>query len=314
MISRRSIRIKAMKALYSFEKDDSITALQLKKQVEQSIRNSYNLYVLNLFLISKAAEYVNELNTINASKHIASELDKNYSVKIFHNTIIQRIISDINFINILKKERFDLRIDTDIFKKYFMNLYSRNSYKKYIQTETDDIADDFYLITELFQDIIAAEDSYDNMLEDIYPNWTDDKESILEQVKLTLQQLKDKPGKRGIINAKEYKEEIKLADLLIDNYLTFPEEYKELIKPRLKNWDEDRLAEIDLIIIRMGLSEFLHAPEIPFKVTINEYLEIAKNYSTPKSKDFINGVLDNILKELKSSNKVNKEGRGIIEA
>lgn len=302
-----------MQALYSYEKDHSFKADQLKKKTETSIQNFYRLYIVNLYILTKSIEYVNTIVQQNATKHIAVEGDKDLSVRLFHNPIIQRIVLDPNFIEYVKKDKLDLRIEDSIFKKYFNNLLARNSYKKYNKLESTDIADDYYLLSELYTDVIIADEDFDSIMEEIYPSWADDKAAVIALVNTTLIALKDKPNKKGINAPSGFREEIKLANELIDVYFNHGDEFIELIKPRLKNWDEDRIAEVDMLLMKMGVSEMLYQPEIPLKVTINEYLEIAKLYSTPNSSDFINGILDSVLKELKTTNRLQKTGRGIVE-
>ena len=315
MISRRSIRIKAMQALYMKEKDPSMSMPQLLSYVDKQLDNYHRLYLLNLYILTETANYVNEAATIRAARHLKTQQDLEYSVRLFHNPIVQNIVLSAAFTEGVRKEKFDVSVDSDLFRKVFVKFSETQDYQHYAGKADPSTVDDFRALTRLFNSFVANDETVESIIEEIMPSWHDDKQAVVQLVGQTLRQIADNPDAPAVTGRKPSEEaEVKrFAKNLVETFLLHEQEYSELIKPKLKNWDEDRIAELDLLLIKMGLTEFLYIEDIPVKVTINEYLEIAKLYSTPQSKDFINGILDSILKDLRDQQKLRKVGRGAVE-
>jgi transcription antitermination protein NusB len=315
MISRRSIRIKVMQALYMKEKDPSMSAPQLLSYVDKQLDSYHRLYLLNLFILAVSARYVNEMAQIRAAKHIKTKEDLEFSVRLFHNPIVQNIVLSKAYEDGVKKEKLEISVESDLFRKVFMKFSESPDYQHYASKADHSAVDDFRALTRLYNHFIANDEPVESVIEELIPSWHDDKQAIVQMVGQTLRQIADNPDASAVVARKPSDEtEVKrFAKNLIETFLFHEHEYSELIKPKLKNWDEDRIAEMDMLLIKLGLTEFLYLEDIPVKVTINEYLEIAKLYSTPQSKDFINGILDSILKDLREQNKLRKVGRGAVE-
>jgi N utilization substance protein B len=314
MISRRSIRIKAMQALYMKEKDPSMSA-QLLSHVDKQLDAYYRLYLFNLYLLVESANYVNEVAQLRAARHLKTAEDLEVSVRLFHNPIAQNIALSGAYHEGVKNGKFEIGLDRDTFRKVFTKFAQSPDYVHYASKPDPTTVDDFRALTRLYNNFIANDESVEHTLEDLMPSWYDDKSAIVQWVNQTVRQIADKPDEPGVASHKatEEREAKRFARNLVETHLLHESEYSELIKPKLQNWEEERIAEMDLLLIKMGLTEFLYLEDIPVKVTINEYLEIAKLYSTPQSKDFINGILDSILRDLKQQNKLHKVGRGAVE-
>lgn len=313
MISRRSIRIKAMQALYMKEKGSDMSAPQLISFVDKQLDAFYRLYLLNLYVLAESANYVNEEATKRASKHLKTQEDLAYSVRLFHNPIVQNIVLSPAYEDGVKKEKFEVAVDRDLFRKVFNKFSESPDFVHYAAKENPTPVDDYRAVIKLYNNFVANDETVESIIEELIPSWHDDKSSIVQWVNLTLRQIADNADASGVAGRKPLEEEKKFAKNLVETYLYHAPEYSDLIKPKLQNWEEERIAEMDLLLIKMGLTEFLYLADIPVKVTINEYLEIAKQYSTPQSKDFINGILDSILRDLKEQNKLRKVGRGAVE-
>jgi len=210
-----------------------------------------------------------------------------------------------------KKEECKESSNADYHEKIYYQFLKEDAYKKYLGAETT-LEADREILLELFRYCRKSE-LFNEMLEDKFPNWLDDKSVVIGAVKKTLKSLphddsqflkQHKPDEETV---KEFGEE------LLNKTFKGKEQYKEILNPVLENWDHERLAIVDTLLIDMALSEFLHFKTIPTKVTFNEYVEIAKNYSTAKSKEFINGILDKLLKSLDAEGKIVKEGRGLVD-
>lgn len=296
--------------MYMHEQNPDLPYERLENQLKESIQNFYRTFVYNLYIIVKTAEYVNEDAIIRAGKFLPTEEDKNVSVKLFHNPVLQRLALDEDFIRFIRKEKLEHHFDKDHAHKFFHLLAATDEYKAYASKEHSTDDDDKRILQFLYKKILFKQELFHQLMEDIFPNWPDDTEVILFAVINSLEQL---PANKISSWQTDLVEENKFAtDLLKYTYQN--EEYLiGLITPKLKNWDKERLAQVDLLLMKLALAEICYIPNIPMKVSINEYIDISKLYSTPKSGDFINGVLDRIVKELKEQNLIKKTGRGLIE-
>ena len=206
-------------------------------------------------------------------------------------------------------------LDEDNIPQLYKKLTESAEYKAYLNNGTEfNVEADKAIITFLLNNIIIEDEVFSSDMEELFTNWLDDAEYVVEAVQEVIQKSKNELKlhlEKGNLKDK-FKELTQFGIDLFNETANNKKEHQKLIEPKLKNWEADRLAIVDVILIRMAVSEFLYFPSIPIKVTINEYLDIAKEYSTPKSKDFINGVLDSLMRDLKSSDQLNKTGRGLL--
>ncbi len=320
LLSRRNVRVKVMQVLYTHEQSLDIPFTTLEKSLRERINNSFRLLIYNLYLITKTAEYSVEDAGHKSSKHLPTAADKKVSVRIFHNPIIQKLVLDENFKRIIREQKLSYLPDSDYFRTWFKALEDTSAYKNYIQIENPPIEDDKRLILYLYRKVLLLSEVFTQNVEDSFTTWNDDSAIIENQLVLLIDKIATQvekeiaKGNEKFIKFPEgMSEEHEFANELL-NRAFYNEEYLGgLVTPKLENWDKERLAQIDLLLMKMALAEMLYFPNIPLKATINEYIDIAKNYSTPKSGEFINGLLDKIMKELKDQGLLKKEGRGLIE-
>ncbi len=320
LLSRRSVRIKVMQVLYTHEQSPDIVFTALEKSLTQNVHSAFRLLIYNLFFITKTAQYAVEDAGHKSSKHLPTEADKNFSVRIFHNPIIQKIILDENFKRILRHEKLTLLPPDDYFRTLFKAFEDTSAYKNYILEQNPPIEEDKRLILYLYRKVLLLNELFTAHLDDLFNNWHDDQTIIENQLALLIDKIATqvekeiiKGNEKQIKFPEEMTDEQEFANALL-NRTYYNEEYLSgLITPKLENWDAERLAQIDLMLMKMALAEMLYFPKIPLKATMNEYIDIAKSYSTPKSGEFINGILDKIMKELKDQGLLKKEGRGLIE-
>ncbi len=296
--------------MYMHEQNPDLPYERLESQLKESIQNFYRTFVYNLYIIVKTAEYVNEDAIIRASKFLPTEEDKNVSVKLFHNPVLQRLALDEDFIRFIRREKLEHYFDKDHAHKFFHLLAATNEYKTYVAKEQTTVDDDKRILQFLYKKILFKQELFHQLMEDIFPNWPDDTEVILFAVSNAIEQLsanKISSWQTDLVEENKFATDLLKYTYQNEEYLT------GLITPKLKNWDKERLAQVDLLLMKLALSEVLYISNIPMKVSINEYIDISKLYSTPKSGDFINGVLDRIVKELQEQNLIKKTGRGLIE-
>jgi transcription antitermination protein NusB len=206
-------------------------------------------------------------------------------------------------------------LDEDNIRQLYKLLTESDAYKTYLDNGTEfSLEEDRKILIYLLDAILLEDETFTSDMEEIYTNWMDDAEYVIEAVHEVIQRSKNELKlhlEKGSLKEK-FKELSQFGIDLFNITIEHKAAYLKLVEPKLKNWESERLAVVDMILIRMALSEFLYFPSIPVKVTINEYLDIAKEYSTPKSKDFINGVLDSLMKDMKNSEQIQKAGRGLL--
>lgn len=311
MLSRRNLRIKVMQSLYMCEQDTEVTTVFLNEFLKNSIRAYYHAYLYSLYYLIKSTEYCVNDAQIQATKHLNK--NENASVRLFHNPIIQSLVFDQQLQKDFVKLQFHLRTDKDHFRKYYYELKKTSEFSHYLESNETELKEDKKILIFLFKEIILKQVSFESHMEEMFSNWEDDIDLVILTMHQTVDKFKAENQSSVIRISEDFKEEDEFSLDLLEQCRAHQNELNDFITPKLRNWELDRVAMIDVIIMRMALTEWLFFPAIPIKVTINEYIDISKRYSTPKSGDFVNGILDNILKDLKKKNLVQKTGRGLIE-
>jgi N utilization substance protein B len=300
-----------MQLLYTLSRDEEFTLKDAIKQYYKNIDGTFSLYLFNLYVLQGISSIALIDNKKRKSKYLPSQEDKGFIPKLYMNEIIQAIVKNSQLNKVFEKQQFKSKVDEDFFKKLYNNFSKEESYSKYIINTSSTKEDDLELLLELYR--FCRKDEYFNeTMEDSFASWFDDKSIVIGAVKKTLKALPSED-----LFFEEYRPDddttTEFGEKLLKLTNQHNDEYLDLIKPTLKNWDHDRLAALDIILINMALCEFIEFASIPTKVTLNEFVEISKIYSTPKSKDFINGILDRLLAQLIDAGKVKKEGRGLVE-
>lgn len=308
MLSRRGIRIKAMKRLYSISRDESLTIRAAVNAYHKSITDTYDLYLFCTYSLAKICRMATDDEEKRKSKYLPTEEDKVFTSKLYHNPIIQAIDSNPELNKKAGKAQYSNIATKDFASKVYSGFSKEEAYLNYLKKESTD-QDHLDILLELFR-FCRKSEYFNDVMEDRSINWIDDKSLVIGTVKKTLKAL---PSKDNV-----FERHLPDSDIVNDFgesllKITYEEDDELLnsVKPVLENWDHERLAIIDMILIKMALVEFTNFETIPVKVTLNEYVEISKMYSTPKSKEFVNGILDKLLKQLQSENKIEKEGRGL---
>lgn len=311
MLSRRTVRIKVLQLLYNLNRDSDLTFHQAKKLYWDQIDATFHLYLFNLYsYIQVAREALEDYNKRQA-KYLPKEEDKLFQPKLYNNPIIKYLDSNRELVKLFKKHEFESKVDKDLYKNLYNEYLKEESYQNFLHNKTDDEQ----ILEELLNlyRFCRKNSIFTEMMEDNYFNWEDDNSVVIGATKKTI---KASPNSDDRFFYEYYPEADTIKQfgetLLVK---TFEEDKKlgELISSQLENWDQDRVAIIDMIILKMAVTEFLHFESIPTKVTINEYLDISKLYSTPKSNEFINGVLVALQTKLEADEKIVKSGRGLLE-
>ena len=270
----------------------------LKKQLEQSNK----LFVYLVHFLTEVARYAEKDAVNKAAKHLPSASDLNINTKITGNELLWKILESPGYASAVSETKPDLYIDQELLRKTYMALIESEEYKDYISILARDKKGEKEIMEYIFSSLMLPNEHFISHLEEFFINWDDDA----EMMNILVLNLLQKPASHNFFEMVS-KEKMEFAISLLNTTIEKKEVSMELLKPKLKNWDAERIAALDLIIIQMGICEFLFFETIPTKVTINEYIDLAKEYSTPQSGQFINGILDNIHKELSAEGKIVKK-------
>ena len=303
MISRRNIRVKVMQTLYTVSTlADGVKPGEPQKLLQRHFDQSKELVQYFIYWITQVASYAERDSYNRSGKHLPSKEDLNVNTKIAGNEMLWKIREDAA----LKKEweglKPESRIDKDLVKKLYMELAETDAYKAYIAAPAREPKGERDIINFIFESLLLPNEPFVSHLEESYSNWDDDADMVVQLVKSYLA----KPGSTDFtqfipIDKAQFARELLRAVLEKTSHL------ETFIFPKLKNWDSERIATLDMILMKMGVAEFLYFETIPPKVTINEYIELAKEYSTQQSGQFVNGILDSIHKDLVQANQLHKK-------
>jgi N utilization substance protein B len=303
-----------MQTLYSFKSVESDDLNKDQKFLLQSIDNMYNLYLLIMSLLIEVHKKAEIHLEKTQKKLLATQEDKNPNKKLIQNEVLQLIKSNEALQDVLKKHKIkNWELDDEYVDIIFRAILSSDVYAEYMQTKISDFKEDKDFIVDVFKEVIAPNPRLYEYIEDRNLTWLDDLPivntvilKLLKKVKPSQKPTHFTPDLYKDADDKEFAVDLLKKTILNQSKLT------EEIKGKTKNWDTERIASIDYVLMKMAISELLNFSSIPVKVTINEYLEIAKEYSTPKSSIFINGILDKLVKEYQDEEKLNKMGRGLM--
>lgn len=281
----------------------------------QSIDNVYEMYIWMLSLLIEITEYTSVDATERSNKHLPTAEDLNPNQKLFHNVFAVTLKRNPDFIAAVNKYKINWMSDPEFIKGIFNTLKTTEEYKTYLSDESDDLEESKTIIKYIFRKIILKSQNIVQVFEDKFINWSVDKEVMQGMVAKTIKNFTstDPFANKLTPISQDWDEDRKFVEDLFVYTLKNDKDYQALIAERTKNWESERIALMDTILMKMAICEMMNFSSIPVKVTINEYLDLSKDYSTPKSNSFINGILDKILGDLKRSNSIKKIGRGLIE-
>jgi N utilization substance protein B len=303
MISRRNIRVKVMQTLYAgLQAEDISPDLKaMQKKLHQRLDDTGRLANALIHIITEVARYAEKDALARASKHLPTTSDLNVNTKLAGNTVLWHILEMPTYKQAIAAFKPHLTIEDEWIRKIYLSLVETPNYKQYISHQNREKKDEKAILEFIFKELILPNENLTEFIEDQFMHWQDDAE-MMELLILNFLQKPDSYNFQQFIS----QEKRSYAEDLLVAVIEKNEVCKELIHPKLQNWDPERTALLDMILMRMGICEFLYFETIPPKVTINEYIDLAKDYSTPQSGHFVNGILDSIHKELTTENKLHK--------
>lgn len=296
-----------MQMLFAKNRDKALQLPGTLKIYWNSIEQTFGMFLLNLYVITEVARMALDDEKTRKSKHLPKEEDRQFKAKLFTNKIISRLQGNKALKIKYDKFQFPESVDQDMIQKIYSYLSKEESYIQYSSKETGD-QDDIDMLLELYR-FCRANEFFNELMMDHYYIWESEKSIVIGAVKKVLKNLElEDDFFDEFYPDKETTQEF--GEALLKKTDEIEDELDEMIVPKLKNWDKDRVTILDMILIKMAITEFLYFKTIPPKVTLNEYVELSKTYSTEKSKEFVNGVLDKILKELEDEGRIEKTMKG----
>jgi len=302
MINRRNIRVKVMQTLYTAAAlENEIKPGDAVKILQKHFDQTRQLFIYLIYFLSKAALYAEVDAHTRAGKHLPSYADLHVNTKISQNETLSKVLGDPSFKEFINKDKPDSLLDKELVRKIYHEFAETNEYKTYISHANRDRKEEKEILEFILEKFLLGKEIFLSHIEENFSNWDDDGEMVIQLLVNYLQ-------KPGCYNFKEMisQEKWGFAKTLLNTVSEKSDHLESLIIPKLKNWDPERIALLDMILMKMGVAEFLYFETIPPKVTINEYIDLAKEYSTSQSGQFVNGILDNIHKELVQDGKMHK--------
>ena len=319
MLNRRILRIKAFKVLYSSVLAGNMSLSQAESQLEISCEATRDLYIYMLGIISPLTKIAKDRIEAAKAKFNPTEEEKNPNMKFAENALAVLIDSDQDFQKVFKKKKFDWSQYDLLLKKVMTSVASKEYFAEYMASPERSLAEDCKLFTRIYEEEFEDCVELEKLLEDKSLYWNDDLAYSLTWCCKTLKNLA-KGESWSLIPL--YQSEMLKGDgvesdkffvrKLLQSSFAGYEKYSAMVAESVTGWEKERLFSTDVVLITMGLAEAVSFPTIPVKVTMNEYVEISKFYGTPKSRSFVNGLLDKLVQQLANEGQINKEGKGLL--
>lgn len=320
MLNRRILRLKAFKVLYGSVLSDNMSISQAQSQLEMSCEATRDLYVYMLGIVSPLTRLAQERIDAARSKFNPTEEELNPNTKFADNALARLLDADVDFQKVFKKKKFDWEQYDVFLKKILTSIQSKDYYMAYMTSGKSSLAEDCRLFTRIYEEEFVDSDELEQILEDRSLYWSDDLAYSLTWCCKTLKTL-SKGGswsqlplyQSEMMEGEDVESDLAFVRKLMQSSYASYERFADMVSESVSGWEKDRLFLTDVVLIVMGLAEATSFPAIPVKVTINEYVEISKFYGTPKSRSFVNGLLDRLILKLTEEGHIVKQGKGLMQ-
>jgi N utilization substance protein B len=307
MINRVLIRLKIVQIVYAYYQNGGKNLDTAEKELFFSLSKAYDLYNYLLLLMVEVTKQANKRLNAAKNKLVPTKEELFPNTKFVENRFIAQLEVNKQLLEFSNNQKKTWENEADFVKTLCDKILESDIYKEYMASETSSYEEDRELWRKLYKNIIFNNIELDQVLEDQSLYWNDDKEIVDTFVLKTIKRFDEKNGaKQELLPEFKDEEDQDFARRLFRRTILNADYYRHLISENTKNWDLDRVAFMDVVIMQIALAEILSFPNIPVSVSLNEYVEIAKLYSTPKSGGFINGTLDGIVNSLKKENNLTK--------
>jgi transcription antitermination protein NusB len=319
MVGRRYYRIKVLLALYAWFQGGENRMEVAEKNLLNGIDKFYELYFLLFSFFIEITDFYRRRTEDAKNKFLPSEEELNPNKKFLENRIVDCILRNKDLQHHFNTYKFSWTEEQDMIRKVFLKIRNSKDLKDYLNSGNSLFKEDKEIVYKIFRKFISRSSELQFYCEERSIHWISDFDLaalfLQKTVQLIPEQFSEELSFTNLLNKDEDDDPADGQKFIIDLFrktILHSEEFEKMIEEKTKNWELERIAITDIILIKMALTELIHFPMIPVKVTLNEYIDISKNYSTPKSKLFINGILDKLVETLKFENKIVKRGRGLL--
>jgi N utilization substance protein B len=313
MISRRLLRIKVLQILYAYFNGNNEGITHYEKDLLKSINKSYDLYHLFFLLLIDIKAYAKSRIELAKSRKMATQADLNPNTRFIKNKVIEQLANTPQLIQYVDENKLSWKNYPELIKRVYNDMIVSDSYARYMELCEDSYSKDKEFVMTFFQEYLVDNDLLYQILEEHSIYWNDDIEFVLGMNIKTIERVKPQKPAVTLMNLFKNEDDRDFVIQLYRKVILNHEDNNKLIQSHIKNWDVERVAQMDLLIMEMALVEILNFESVPVKVSFNEYIDLARFYSTDRSNAFVNGILDKIIIDLKKQGKVNKTGRGLME-
>jgi N utilization substance protein B len=315
MLNRRYLRIKIMQALYAFFQSDNLDLPRAERELFTQIDKIYDLYIYQLAFILELKHVALTLIEEAKNKRLPTSEDLNPNLKFVENKFINQLEENIHLKREMNNRKISWNNEYELVKRVFNAIKAGEEFGKYMNADDDSYKTHRKFVVEIFKEYMADYELLNHFYEEKQLHWGDDIYVVNPSVVKTIESFKEDatPEFPLLKLYKDREEDEQFVKDLFRQTIILNDETKKLIGDKTKNWEVERIAMMDVLLMQMAITEVLSFSSIPVKVTLNEFIEISKTYSTPKSKLFINGILDKLIADFKSEDRLNKTGRGLME-
>ncbi len=313
MISRRLLRIKVLHILYAYFNSNDEGLTRYEKNLFFSIEKSYDLYHLFFLLLLDVNEYASQRIELAKNKKMPTDDDLNPNLRFVENQVVKQLSDTSRLYKYIDEKKLTWVNHPELIKSIYKDLIKSETYKKYMAIDDKSYKSDKAFVVSFFSEYLVNSDLLYQILEEHSIYWNDDIEFVLSMNIKTIERLKPAKTDVNIFQLFKNEDDKEFVKNLFRKVILNHEANSVIIQSQIRNWDVDRIAQMDLLVLEMAITEIVEFPSIPVKVSFNEYIELVKFYSTNRSNAFVNGVLDKIIIKLKQEGKFQKAGRGLKE-
>ncbi|MEG1555194.1 MAG: transcription antitermination factor NusB [Bacteroidales bacterium] len=314
MVSRRYLRTKVMQAIFAYEMNSEEGVPSGEKKLDAAINSCYTLFLYFFSIFPEIRRYrLNKFEDIRGKINPTFE-DLNPNTKFVDNEVLNQIENNTILNKLWKEHKVNWTNETDFIIQIYQEIIELDEYKQYMNSEYRSYQEDKKLILDILEKVFVESQLLHWYFQEKNVHWFDDYNDALMMMYKNISAFKENQnGQCKIVSLFKDEEDVSFYKTLFRKTLINNNEYEKIIEDKLQNWELERVMGLDMILMKMALCEFLEFPTVPVKVTINEYIELSKTYSSAKSRLFINGLLDKIIFDLKREGRLNKIGRGLLE-
>lgn len=320
MLNRRHLRVKVLQALYAHFQTDGSEVSQQEKRLVLSIESIYDLYIYLLSSLIEVRDFASNRMEDARLKFLPTEAELNPNTRFVENRFLEQLSNNRSLRKNITRLSVSWADHQEIIRKIFLAFRDSEAYSAFMEKPTVSYREEKDIVLHLFGSFMLESEAYTSLFEEKNIHWADDIDTAsallvktLKKWDVAMDEFHELPPL--MINPDEEGEDL-IRDFVLKLFrktIVHKTEFDKLIADRAQNWDIERIALLDVILLKMALTELTEFPTIPVKVTLNEYIEISKEYSTPRSRQFVNGMLDKLVVDLREAGRINKMGRGLID-